>query len=170
MNAFAANADTLLRQAGSPLGIGKGRVNGKRAGLGQLGIRRVRSYAWGWAGVMSRRTAVSTPVISPAPPPARRDVPSPRALASPRAEDTAASPRHWALTISRPCANVRRLIRRLAHLGGVHKRGANYSSRRGPRDASTRFPHEPSWIIRASAGDPWRIGMRSTPAPGPFVQ
>jgi hypothetical protein len=29
-------------------------------------------------------------------------------------------------------------------LGGVHKRGAHYSSRRGPRDATTRFRNDPS--------------------------
>ena len=51
----------------------------------------------------------------------------------PAHEDTARSRRHWALTISRPCADIRRLIRRPAHLAGVHKRDAHYSSRRGPR-------------------------------------
>ena len=34
-------------------------------------------------------------------------------------------------------------------LAGVHKRGAHYSSRRGPRDAAQRFRDEPSGIMRA---------------------
>jgi hypothetical protein len=47
--------------------------------------------------------------------------------------DTARSGGHWVFTDSHPCANVRRFIHRLAHLAGVHKRGAHYASRRGPR-------------------------------------
>lgn len=43
--------------------------------------------------------------------------------------------RHWALTDSRPCASMKRLIRRLAHLAAARKRGAPYSSAGGAINA-----------------------------------
>ncbi len=49
--------------------------------------------------------------------------------------------RHWALTGSRPYADMRRLGTLPAHrLAGAHKRGALYSSHRAPHYSSRRGP------------------------------
>jgi hypothetical protein len=121
MNASTAHVDTLLRQAGSLLGIGKRRV------------RRAESWscpARGWAGELTRLG-----------PDGCNQSTSCREDGCYFTRPTPGTPRR---AIS-PCPRVSARKTLPPHqLGGVRRRDATYSSRRGARNASARVRDDQS--------------------------